>query len=83
MIEKWYVARFMRLRSTAFRDPAAYFHRYSQLSIQEAEARALSIWETINARNLEDNILPTRQRASLILKKGDNHAIETVSLRRL
>lgn len=83
VIEKWYVARFMRLRSTAFRDPAAYFHRYSQLSIQEAEARALSIWETINARNLEDNILPTRQRASLILKKGDNHAIETVSLRRL
>lgn len=83
MIERWYVTRFMRLRSTAFRDPAAYFHRYSQLTLEEAEQRALSIWSSINARNLEENILPTRQRASLILRKGDDHAIETVSLRRL
>lgn len=83
VIEQWYVARFMRLRSTAFRDPAAYFHRYSQLSIAEAEERALSIWSTINKRNLEENILPTRQRASLILRKGESHRIEQVSLRRL
>lgn len=83
VIEKWYVTRFMRLRSTAFRDPAAYFHRYSQLTIAEAEQRALSIWSTINLRNLEDNILPTRQRASLILKKNAKHRIEQVSLRRL
>lgn len=83
VIQKWYISRFMRLRSTAFRDPAAYFHRYSELSLSEAERRALEIWSTINAKNLEENILPTRQRASLILKKADNHTIETVSLRRL
>lgn len=83
IIEQWYIARFMRLRATAFRDPAAYFHRYSQLTIPEAEARALSIWSSINAKNLEENILPTRQRASLILKKGEDHVIQEVSLRRL
>lgn len=83
IIEQWYVTRFMRLRNTAFRDPAAYFHRYSQFSLAEAEKRALEIWSSINRRNLEENILPTRQRASLILKKGPSHVIEQVSLRRL
>ena len=63
MIEDWYVARFMRLRSTAFRDPAAYFHQYANLSPEAARARALEIWRTINLKNLEENILPTRQRA--------------------
>lgn len=82
-IEEWYVTRFMRLRTTAFRDPAAYFHRYSKLTNQEAEARALSIWQTINLKNLIENILPTRQRSSLILKKRLDHSIERVSLRRI
>ncbi|MCB1519728.1 MAG: type I pantothenate kinase [Hyphomicrobiaceae bacterium] len=83
LIAKWYLARFMRLRMTAFRDPTAYFHRYSQLTVEEAEERARTIWRTINLRNLEENIVPTRQRAGLILRKGSDHRIETVSLRRL
>jgi len=83
IIEEWYVTRFMRLRHTAFRDPGAYFHRYTQLSRAEAEARALEIWRTINLKNLEDNILPTRQRARLILRKGSDHRIESVALRKL
>jgi type I pantothenate kinase len=83
VIEEWYVNRFMRLRQTAFRDPAAYFHRYASLTADEATARALEIWRTINAKNLLENILPTRQRAQLILKKGQNHRVESVSLRRL
>jgi type I pantothenate kinase len=83
VIENWYVARFMRLRQTAFRDPAAYFHRYAQLDADEARARALEIWRTINLKNLDDNIIPTRQRAGLILRKGDNHRTESVALRRL
>ena len=70
MIEDWYVTRFMRLRQTAFRDPAAYFHRYAHLSPDEARAQALEIWRTINQKNLDENILPTRQRARLILRKG-------------
>jgi len=83
LIERWYLARFMKLRTTAFRDPAAYFHRYTSLSHDAALARALDIWRTINLKNLEENILPTRQRARLILKKGADHRIEAVSLRKL
>ena len=83
VIEHWYVTRFMRLRQTAFRDPAAYFHRYAKLSIEEAHAKALEIWTTINRVNLDENILPTRQRARLILQKGPQHRIEGVALRKL
>ena len=83
VIERWYTTRFMRLRNTAFRDPGAYFHRYASLTAEEAEARALEIWRTINLRNLEDNILPTRRRARLILRKSESHRIESVALRRL
>ncbi len=83
VIEKWYVTRFMKLRTTAFRDPAAYFHRYAQLTIDEAQARGLEIWQTINLRNLQENILPTRQRARLILRKSASHRIESVALRKL
>lgn len=82
-IETWYLERFMRLRATAFRDPGAYFHRYANLSEEEAHARALHIWQSINLRNLEENILPTRQRARLILRKGDDHRVASVALRRL
>jgi type I pantothenate kinase len=83
VIEKWYVTRFMKLRTTAFRDPAAYFHRYALLSIDEAQARGLEIWRTINLKNLNENILPTRQRARLILRKSVSHRIESVALRKL
>jgi type I pantothenate kinase len=83
VIEEWYVTRFMRLRATAFRDPAAYFHRYALLSPEEARSEALRIWRTINARNLYENILPTRQRARLILRKASDHRIESVALRRI
>jgi type I pantothenate kinase len=83
VLERWYVTRFLKLRSTAFRDPAAYFHRYANLTPDEATERALEIWHTINRRNLEENILPTRQRARLILRKGESHSIESVALRKL
>ena len=83
LIEDWYVERFLRLRQTAFRDPASYFHRYATLSEEEAKAIGLSLWRTINLVNLTENILPTRQRADLILRKGQDHAVETVALRKL
>jgi len=83
VIQDWYVTRFMRLRSTAFRDPAAYFHRYAHLTPDEARAKALDIWHSINQKNLDENILPTRQRARLILRKNAHHRIETVALRRI
>jgi type I pantothenate kinase len=80
---RWYVDRFLTLRGTAFRDPKSYFHRYSNLSDEEAVATATSIWSRINLANLHENILPTRQRADLILKKGESHLVEEVALRRL
>ena len=83
LLEDWYVTRFLRLRQTAFRDPAAYFHRYARLADAEARAKALDIWRSINLLNFNDNILPTRPRADLILVKGKGHRIERIELRRL
>ena len=83
ILREWYVERFLKLRNTAFRDPRSYFNRYAKLSDEEATARALELWTTINLVNLEENILPTRPRATLILKKGGDHVIEDVQLRRL
>ncbi len=79
----WYVDRFLTLRGTAFRDPRSYFHRYSNVSDKEAAATATTIWSRINLVNLHDNIQPTRQRADLILTKGESHLVEHVALRRL
>jgi len=83
IIEKWYVTRFLRLCQTSFRDQNAYFYRYSKLTMEQATAQALKLWRTINLVNLRRNILPTRQRANLILSKREGHRVETVSLRKL
>ncbi|HZP74570.1 MAG TPA: type I pantothenate kinase [Pseudolabrys sp.] len=83
VLQSWYVDRFLTLRGTAFRDPKSYFHRYAGLSDAEAEETATSIWSRINLVNLHENILPTRQRSDLILKKSDSHLVEEVALRRL
>ncbi len=82
-IHRWYVARFERLRATAFRDPSSYFHRYAMIPEEEALAIAERLWSRINLVNLKDNILPTRPRADLILSKGAHHLVEQVALRRL
>ena len=83
VLQDWYVQRFLTLRGTAFADPRSYFHRYATLSDNDAVSKALSIWNTTNVVNLRENILPTRPRATLILKKSGDHVVETVSLRRL
>jgi type I pantothenate kinase len=82
-LHRWYVNRFLRLRHTAFRDPLSYFRRYAELPEADAVATADGLWTRINLLNLRENIVPTRQRASLILRKGPSHRIETVALRRL
>lgn len=83
LIHDWYIARFMRLRETAFRNAESFFHRYSQLSEDAARAIAEGLWQNINLKNLRENILPTRPRADLILRKGADHLIEEVALRKL
>lgn len=83
LIKRWYVDRFLALRSTAFADPDSYFHRYASLTDDEARAEALGIWERINEPNLQQNIINTRGRASLVLTKGENHSVRRVRLRKL
>lgn len=83
VLRKWYIERFLALRDTAFHDPRSYFRRYANLSDEEATNVALSIWKQINLVNLHENILPTRPRATLILKKAADHVVESVALRRL
>jgi type I pantothenate kinase len=80
-IEDWYVERFRKLRATVFQNPSSYFHRYAALTAEETEATARRIWQTINAVNLRENVLPTRERAHLVLEKGRDHAVRRVRLR--
>ncbi|MDF4434548.1 type I pantothenate kinase [Vibrio parahaemolyticus] len=81
-IEQWYVERFLKFRRGAFTKPGSYFSHYTQLSVDEAKNKAKEIWRNINGLNLELNILPTRERAHLILHKGVNHLVDKVSLRK-
>jgi type I pantothenate kinase len=83
VLRQWYVERFLTLRETAFRDPKSYFRRFAKLTDEEAAATATSIWARINLVNLHENILPTRQRADLILTKGETHMVAQVALRKL
>jgi type I pantothenate kinase len=82
-VEQWYVERFLTLRETAFRDESSYFHRYASLSVDEAKEVARAIWSDINGVNLRENILPTRERAHLILEKAADHSVQRVRLRKI
>jgi len=82
LLKEWYIRRFLKLRQSAFTDPNSYFKHYAQLSEQESIQTATDIWNNINGLNLRENILPTRERANLILTKGANHVVEWVKLRK-
>jgi len=81
-VTKWFIGRFEQLREGAFTNPKSYFHRYAEMPFADALARANEIWQTINLPNLLENIQPTRSRATLVLRKGSNHAVESVLLRK-
>ncbi len=82
-VEQWFLARFLTLRDTVFKDPNSYFHKFAALTEAEAIAMATNVWREINGRNLRENILPTRERATLILEKGTDHRVRSVRLRKL
>lgn len=82
-IRKWYISRFESLRRTAFQDPDSFFHRYAHLSDEETVSMATQIWNDINRPNLEQNIAPTKFRASLILEKGNHHFVQSLQLRKI
>ena len=81
-ITQWFLNRFEKLREGAFTNPQSYFHRYAEMPHDKALERANEIWSTINLPNLIENILPTRSRATLVLRKGENHKVESVLLRK-
>lgn len=81
-IQRWYIDRFLTLRDTAFREPTSYFRRYADLDDQDADDQARRIWTDVNLRNLVENILPTRERATLVIEKGSDHSVSHVRLRR-
>lgn len=82
LLHDWYINRFLKFRAGAFSDPNSYFHHYSQISESEATQKAENIWKSINELNLIENILPTRERANLILTKGLDHKVDSIQLRK-
>ncbi len=82
-IEAWYVERFLTLCDTVFQEPGSFFRHYAHLSRDEAIDTAKGIWRSINGKNLVENIQPTRTRASLLVRKGADHRVTDVALRRL
>jgi type I pantothenate kinase len=82
-IREWYLERFLRLREEALGDSTAYFHRFAELSVEDAREVALRIWDEIDHPNLKDNIEPTKDRARLILEKGHDHSVQSVRLRKI
>ncbi|NBM15062.1 type I pantothenate kinase [Streptomyces sp. GC420] len=82
-IEHWYLNRFRKLRETAFQNPASFFRKYTQVSEEEALDYARMMWRTINKPNLLENVAPTRGRAALVVRKGPDHKVQRLSLRKL
>ncbi len=81
-VTDWFLGRFEKLREGAFTNPQSYFHKYAEMDYEKALDRANEIWRTINLPNLVENIQPTKSRATLVLKKGKQHAVESVLLRK-
>ncbi|MDI3405551.1 type I pantothenate kinase [Streptomyces cavernicola] len=82
-IEQWYLNRFKKLRQTAFQNPDSYFHRHTTVTEEEALDYARTMWHTINKPNLLQNVAPTRGRADLVLRKGPDHKVQRLRLRKL
>lgn len=81
-IRQWYIERFLKLCETAFTQPTSYFHAHSKLTKDEAIAVADGIWRVTNGPNLRENIGPTAGRADIILRKGPDHEVHEVELRK-
>ena len=82
-IEAWYINRFLKLRGTAFVEDQSYFRSYANLDDEDAVERARAIWRKINLPNLVDNIEPTRDRATLVIRKGSDHRVTSLKLRKI
>ncbi|HLD84867.1 MAG TPA: type I pantothenate kinase [Coxiellaceae bacterium] len=83
VLREWYVSRVIKFSQTTFRDPNSYFHYVSKMPVNDIKTFAEQVWRDINEVNLLQNILPSRDRAQLILTKDGNHAVQQVQLRKL
>lgn len=82
-LRQWYIDRFLSLRLAALNNKEDFFNRFSSIDIDQAKEIANSIWEKINLINLNENILPTKYKANLILKKNINHKTNEIWLRNI
>jgi type I pantothenate kinase len=82
-IKEWYLERFLRLREEALEDSTAYFHRFAELSVEQATDLAMRVWDEIDHPNLKENIEPTKDRARLILEKNQDHSVKSIRLRKI
>ena len=81
-IQEWYIERFLTFRQSVFQRADSFFAHYADLNDEESVEMARSIWQRINGVNLSENIMPTRNRASLIVRKGQDHRVAEVRLGR-
>lgn len=82
LIESWYLDRFKALMKIAKDDPQNYFYPWAIGDPADAIAMAEGVWEDVDLKNLNDYILPTRNRADLILHKVAHHLIDAVYFRK-
>ena len=82
-VEQWFLDRFLTLKHSAFNNPTSFFNNFAHLSDEEASTMALGFWNSINLPNLPENVLPTKHRATLVLQKAADHAVERVLLRKV
>lgn len=82
-IEQWFLNRIFMLRDTAFQDPTSYYNQFIHMTDEQLHEFAHGVWVNTNQKNLEENILPTKLRADLILRKDVDHKIQQVMLRKI
>jgi type I pantothenate kinase len=81
-IEAWFTARFHQFVAAATDDPSSFFAQWATLGPAEVDQLAGFVWRSVNEPNLVTHIAPTRGRAHLILRKGPDHAVTQVAVRR-
>lgn len=82
-IKRWFTSRFLELRRRAIGSNEGFFVQFQDLSDEEAAEFASTVWESVNGPNLRQNVAPTKQRATAILKKDENHVISEISIRKV
>jgi type I pantothenate kinase len=73
-IEQWYVDRFLELRNTGH----SFYRQFARMSDDDIIAFARNVWASINAVNLHEFILPTRELADVVVEKARDHSVRRI-----